>query len=194
MDYELSSEEIKSIFNGLELSHEEWKYLAEKFKRIELKKGEHLLRGGNIVEHTYYIYSGCMRNYFLDKSGKEHTFQFAVRDWWISDFHALYHQSNASMNIEAIQDTVVFALPVTSFEEMCVKIRSVEVFHRRKLQGAFASFQRRIIENMSMTAKERYISFIERYPDIEKNVKNYHIASFLGITSESLSRIRKSLS
>lgn len=79
-------------------------------------------------------------------------------------------------------------------QETCEKLRPVEQFQLSKLKSAFAAFQRRIMQNLSQTAKERYLSFKEAYPDIEKEVKNYHIASYLGITSESLSRIRRELS
>lgn len=194
MQEKLSLEEIKTVFKGLELSRGEWTYLIDKFKKITLKKGELLLQAGSYLDSIYYLYSGCMRAFYLDEQGKDHTFQFAIEDWWISDYNALFKRERTVINIEAIQETVVFLLNMDDFEEMCNKIREVEAFHRRKMQGAFASFQRRILENLSKPAKERYLSFLKNYVEIEKNVKNYHIASFLGITSESLSRIRKELS
>lgn len=190
----ITQREIQQVFSTLDLSEEVFAYLASKFERIELKKGEHLLRAGNRVEHNYYLFDGCVRAYFIDDAGKEHTFQFALSDWWTSDYNAMLKKEPAMMNIEALKDTVLFALHMDDLEETCDKFPDVQRFHRRKLQGAFAAFQRRIMENLSKTAKERYLNFIQAYPDIEREVKNYHIASYLGITSESLSRIRRELS
>ncbi|MDX1445286.1 Crp/Fnr family transcriptional regulator [Lishizhenia sp.] len=194
MNKGISLGEVQQVFGVLNVSEDELKYLASKFERIELKKGDHLLRAGSRVEHTYYLYEGCMRTYFIDDQGKEHTFQFAVDDWWTSDYNALLKKEPAMMNIEALKDTTLFSLSMHDLEETCDKIRPVERFHRMKLQRAFASFQRRIMQNLSKTARERYINFLASYPDIEREVKNYHIASYLGITSESLSRIRREMS
>lgn len=193
MEKGISQQEIQQVFGSLPLDNSTYEYLASKFERIALKKGEHLLRAGSVVKYSYYLYEGCMRTYHIDDDGKEHTFQFAVDDWWTSDYNALLKKEPAVMNIEALKDTVLFAIHVDDLEESCDRSRQVERFHRKKLQGAFAAFQRRIVLNLSKSAKDRYLNFVETYPQIEKEVKNYHIASYLGITSESLSRIRREL-
>lgn len=193
MEKGISQQEIQQVFGSLPLDNSTYEYLASKFERITLKKGEHLLRAGSAVKYNYYLYEGCMRTYHIDDAGKEHTFQFAVDDWWTSDYNALLKKEPAVMNIEALKDTVLFAIHVDDLEETCDRSRQVERFHRKKLQGAFAAFQRRIVLNLSKSAKDRYLNFVETYPQIEKEVKNYHIASYLGITSESLSRIRREM-
>ncbi|CAM1357483.1 Crp/Fnr family transcriptional regulator [Tenacibaculum halocynthiae] len=124
---------------------------------------------------------------------KEHTIQFAIEDWWISDYTAFFTTSKAIMTIDCIQDAVVYKISKESMESLYTVIPKLETFFRRKMEGAFSSFQKRILGALSQTAKERYITFIEAYPNIEISVKNYHIASYLGITTESLSRIRKEI-
>ena len=98
------------------------------------------------------------------------------------------------MSIEVIQNAILYRITDQDKEYLYSKIPKIEHFFRRKLERAFAAFQKRILASLSQTAKERYIHFISTYPDIEKHLKNYHIASYLGITTESLSRIRKELS
>ena len=130
----------------------------------------------------------------MDSHGKEHTVQFGIDEWWISDYTAYFSSSKSIMNIEVIKDATLFKLSHSDKEYLYAQIPKIESFFRKKLERAFTALQRRILRNLSQSASERYVNFITSYPSIEKNVKNYHIASYLGITSESLSRIRKELS
>jgi CRP-like cAMP-binding protein len=183
----------KSIFKTLNLTDSETAFIASKFKRFNVKKEEVLLLEDETVRHQYYVASGCMRTYFVDPDGKEHTVQFAVEDWWVSDYTAYFTEGKALMNIECIQDAVLYRISKESMEELYLAIPTFQQFFRRKLEKAFASFQKRILSNLSKSATERYLSFREDYPLIEQNVKNYHIASYLGMTTSSLSRVRRAL-
>lgn len=185
---------IKEIFKGLVFSDKEIKIIESVFHKENYNKGDVLLREGDIVEKQYYIYSGCLRSYYMDKQGKEHTVQFGIKDWWISDYTAFFSSSKSIMNIEVLQDAILYKMSREDKEFLYEQIPEIESFFRKKLERAFAAFQKRILSNLSQSASERYISFIKTYPDIEKHIKNYHIASYLGITTESLSRIRKDLS
>lgn len=185
--------DVSEVFKGLVFSEEEISDLASKLQRIHLKKGKTLVMAGQTVTHQYYVCQGCLRTYFIDPQGKEHTLQFAVDDWWISDYTAFFNSGQAIMNMESIQDTLLYQLSRENMEALYVAMPKLETFIRKKMEKAFASFQKRILANLAHSAKERYVSFMHTYPSIEKNVKNYHIASYLGITTESLSRIRKEL-
>jgi CRP-like cAMP-binding protein len=180
------------ILKNFSFSEEEVQYINAKFKKIELSKGTILLKPNIAVDCHYYTYSGCLRSYFIQKSGKETTIQFAVNDWWISDYTSYFSTEKSIMSIECIQNAVVYRISKTDMEELYQKMPRVESFFRVKLEKAFAGFQRRILEYLTLSAKERYIKFVETYPEITACIKNYHIASYLGITTESLSRIRKS--
>jgi CRP-like cAMP-binding protein len=184
---------IKEIFKDINFSDQEIEIIESVFYKISVKKGTILLNEGDNVKEQYYILKGCLRSFHIDSHGKEHTVQFGIKDWWISDYTAFFTSSKAIMTIEAIQDATLYKINEEDKEYLYSKIPKIEHFFRIKLEKAFASFQKRILANLSQTAKERYLSFIKSYPNIEKNIKNYHIASYLGITTESLSRIRKEL-
>jgi len=184
---------ISEIFKGISFSPKEINLIESKLEKCNLKKGITLLKVDEIVVNQYYVYNGCLRTYFIDKSGKEHTLQFAINDWWISDYTAFFTTTKATMNIECIQDATLYKISKKSMDNLYTEIPQLETFFRKKMERAFASFQKRILASLALSAKERYVSFISTYPNIEQSVKNYHIASYLGITTESLSRIRKEL-
>lgn len=192
----MSSEDSisKEIFKDLSFSEEEIGIINSVFFRETYKKGTQLLKAGDNVDRQYYILEGCLRSYHIDAQGREYTVQFGIKDWWMSDYTAFFSTSNAVMNIEVLQNAVLYRITDEHKEYLYTQIPKIESFFRRKLERAFAAFQKRILSELSLTASERYINFIKSYPNIEKSVKNYHIASYLGITTESLSRIRKELS
>lgn len=185
---------IKDVFKDLCFTPTEIKIIESVFHKVNVKKGTILLNAGDAVDTQYYILEGCLRTYHIDAHGKEHTVQFGIKDWWISDFTAFFNSEKAIMTIEVIQDATLYKISKTERDYLYRKIPKIDRFFRIKLEKAFASFQKRILANLSQNATERYISFITKYPNIEQNIKNYHIASYLGITTESLSRIRKELS
>ncbi len=186
---------VREIFESIELNNEELHKVLINVQKIEVKKKELLLREGQRIDSIYYIHNGCLRTYFIDSSGKEHTLQFAIKGWWISDYISLYGKdsSKSVTYIECIKSATLVKISKTEFDILCKEIPKISHLYINKLESAFASFQKRILENQTLSAKERYINFINNYPNIEQNVKNYHIASFLGITTESLSRIRKEI-
>ena len=184
---------VHQIFKNVSFTEAEVQLIEKNFEKIHLKKGSILLKADEKVTHQYFVVKGCLRTFFSDAKGKEHTVQFAIKDWWISDFTAVFTESKAIMNIECIHDATLYKIARKDINILFEKIKPLDTFFRIKLEKAYANFQKRILESLSLPAKQRYISFIQKYPNIEQSVKNYHIASYLGITTESLSRIRKTL-
>ena len=186
---------LPQVFKGTLFTKKEEQLILSKLKRTTLKKGEFLLKANERVTDLHFIEKGCLRTYFIDSSGKEHTLQFAINGWWISDYIALFsrEKTNSVSNIECIKESVLYKISKKDFDDLCNEIPKISNFHIKNLESAFAAFQRRILENLTLSAKQRYQNFIKTYPNIEQNVKNYHIASYLGITNESLSRIRKEI-
>ncbi len=186
---------VLEIFGDNVLTKNELKSICEKLEKIKLKKKAFLLKAGDKVDCIHYVHSGCLRTYFIDLSGKEHTLQFAIKGWWISDYIALFgKEKTVSVSyIECIKDATLLKVSKKDFDVLCDEIPKTNRLYIQNLESAFAAFQKRILESLTLSAKERYINFINTYPNIEQNVKNYHIASFLGITTESLSRIRKDI-
>lgn len=160
-------------------------------KERSFSKGDVLIREGQPVSKTYFVLKGCLRSYCIDKDGKEHTLQFAIKDWWISDFMAIYSGENSSLNVECISDSKVVEFKSKELDEILTLFPEFEVFQRRNLERHVVSLHRRILNQLQLSATERYELFMKEYPDIEQYAPNYHIASFLGITQQSLSRIRK---
>ena len=184
---------VKSIFKELSFTKAEETYIQSKFEKIEMLKGNFLLKPDILVDTQYYVYSGCLRSYFVNNTGKDHTIQFAIKDWWISDYMSYFSTEKSVMNIECLENAVVYKLTREDMNELCENIPAIESFFRKKLENAFAAFQKRILDYLSLPAKARYVNFTNDFPIITQYVKNYHIASYLGITTETLSRIRKEL-
>jgi CRP-like cAMP-binding protein len=184
---------LSDIFKDISFSPKEITQMESKFEQRTLKNGDILLKASNTVNHQYFIRSGCLRTYYVDSSGKEHIIQFAIKNWWISDYTAFFTSGKAIMPIDCIQDASVYRISKEGMESLYIEIPRLETFFRKKMEGAFAGFQKRIIGNLSQSTTEKYISFIRTYPHIEQSVKNYHIASYLGVTTETLSRVRKEI-
>lgn len=184
---------IAEIFKDITFTKNELDIISNKLKKITLQKRAFLLEAGQEVYNIYYIHDGCLRTYFLDSFGKEHTLQFAIKGWWISDYIALFGKTKSVSNIECLKEATLYKVSKNDFDKVSAEIPKIAHFHIRNLESAFAAFQKRILENLTLSAKDRYLNFVNSYPNIEQNVKNYHIASYLGITTESLSRIRKEI-
>lgn len=119
---------ISQIFKDTVLSQNESRMIDEKMERIVLKKGSSLLQAHDTVYHQYYVHQGCLRTYFIDAAGKEHTIQFAINDWWISDYTAFFNTGKSIMNIETIQDTIVYKISRSNMEKLLLEIPQLETF------------------------------------------------------------------
>ncbi|MBD0400119.1 Crp/Fnr family transcriptional regulator [Flammeovirga sp. EKP202] len=184
---------ITEIFKGLELTESEYTFIQERCQKLELSKGDILLEKGQPTLSQYYVLEGCLRSFFEDTHERDHTLQFAIHDWWISDYTAFFDGNPAVLTIESIQKTTVLEFSREAQIEIFENIPKVESFFREKMEHSFGAFQKRIINDLSKTAKEKYLDFLQTHKEIETHIKNYHIASFLGITTESLSRIRREI-
>ncbi|CAL2101050.1 cAMP-binding proteins - catabolite gene activator and regulatory subunit of cAMP-dependent protein kinases [Tenacibaculum sp. 190130A14a] len=185
--------ELAIIFKGLSLTSQELGYLSSIFKKETFKKGELILTTEEEVKHQYYVLDGCLRTFFIDLKGKEHTIQFAVNDWWISDYISYFLDEKSVLTIESIKESTLLRVEKEDFEKALHKIPSIEHHIRKKVERFMAKNQKRTLAALSQSAKQRYLNFAKSYASIEKHVKNYHIASYLGITTQSLSRIRKEI-
>ncbi|AZQ63805.1 Crp/Fnr family transcriptional regulator [Flammeovirga pectinis] len=187
----LSLEElIEKIKNSISLSAEAEKYLYSIIKKKTVLKGDILIHQGQVVKHTYFVIDGCLRAYCIDKNGKEHTLQFAVKDWWISDFIAIYNNELATLTVECIKEATCLEFKTKDLDGIYALFPEFEAFQRRNLERHVVSLHKRILNQLQLTAAERYNLFLLQYPDIEHFTPNYYIASYLGITQQSLSRIR----
>lgn len=141
-----------------------------------------------------FVIGGALRAFHVDRHGKESTIMFAVHDWWITDMPCFISGKPAMVNIEAIEDSEIFQLSKNNFDGLFIKVPPFEKFFRILMQNAYIREQLRVIQNLSLTAEERYDHFLEKYPHIARLVTQKQIASYLGITPEFLSAIRKNKS
>ena len=181
---------INKIKSSLLLSTEAEEYLYSISKEKTVTKGEVLIREGQTVKKTFFVTDGCLRSFCTDKSGKEHTLQFAIKEWWISDFTAIYNNEPATLTVESIKDSKVIEFNASKLNNIFSQFPEFEFFQRKNLENHVVSLHKRILNQLQLTARERYDLFVEQYNDIEQYTPNYHIASYLGITQQSLSRIR----
>ena len=159
-----------------------------------IPKKTFLLKAGQACKNISYVHSGAVRACYVDATGKESTIMFAVADWWITDMYCFLNDKPAMMDIEAIEDSWVFQLSRENLDKLFVNVPKFERFFRILMQNAYTREQLRIIENLSLPALDRYNNFLLKYPHIAQQVTQKQIASYLGITPEFLSAIRKNQS
>jgi CRP-like cAMP-binding protein len=181
---------IAKIKSSIYLSQEAEDYLFSISKEKICPKGEILIRQGQAVKNTFFVIGGCLRSYCIDKNGKEHTLQFAIKNWWISDFIAIYNNELATLTVECITESSIIQFNTKELDKIHTLFPEFEAYQRKNLERHVVSLHKRILNQLQLTAPERYSLFLEQYPDIEQYTPNYHIASYLGITQQSLSRIR----
>ena len=181
---------FKNISRFISLTDEEKKIFISILKTKKLRKKQYLLQEGDICRYEYFVNKGCLRTYTINEKGQEHIVQFSIEDWWTGDMYSFLTRSPSVYTIDALEDTEMFCFDKPSLEDLYIKVPKFEKFFRHLLQNAFIASQRRIVESMSLPAEDRYCRFIENYPKMEKRLPLKQIASYLGITPESLSRIR----
>ncbi len=160
----------------------------------KLKKGEFLLREGEVAKYGAFVAKGILRSYVIDNKGKEHIIQFAPENWWISDKAGLTDGSPSSFFIDAIEDSELLLIDITGHLTLIEKLPGYAESFRTGIQKRTSAKDKRIIHSLSATAEERYNDFLETYPFIAQRVPQHMLASYLGITPETVSRIRKQAS
>lgn len=184
---------IDYVSNYINLDNSE----IETFKSLtgykKLRKRQFLVEQGEVCRYENFVINGCLRCYYVDREGDEHIVQFAVENWWIADLQSFLTQSPAQFNVDAIEPSELIQIEYQHLQQLYREVPKFERFFRLIIQNAFVASQRRIIASFSRDAESRYLEFKQRYPDIEQRVPQYMIASYLGITPEFLSKIRKRL-
>jgi CRP-like cAMP-binding protein len=158
-----------------------------------LKKHEVLVQQGELGRFGAFVVRGCLRSYVTDARQKEHILQFAPENWWISDQQGLIRQTPALFSIDALEDSEVLLFGASFLQQLQRFGPEFQGFFHKLLQNSFSAMQRRLIAVLSATAEERYLDFLQLYPTLARRLPQRLIAAYLGITPESLSRIRGEL-
>ena len=184
---------FKNINRFVSLSLSERERVSAIIRTTKIRKRQYIDQPGYISAYRNYVVKGAFRSYFIDNEGKEHTVQIAIEDWFVSDFYSYITQTPATLFVEALEDSILFQLPYTEIESLCAEIHALSEYFRITTERAFAFSRKRALANLSMTATERYLDLQKRYPDIVNRVSQKVVASYLGITPEFMSRLRKNI-
>jgi len=185
---------FQKLEGKVELSEEEKQLCKSFFIPKKLRKRQYILQEGDVCKYITFVEKGMLRSYTIDEKGSEHIMQFAFEGWWISDQFSFLTGEPAIYTIEALEDSELLLLSRPAEEQLLQKIPKFEKYFRILLQNSLIATQRRLISSLSQGAEERYQQLINVCPTIPQRVPQHMMASFLGITPETLSRIRKQMS
>jgi CRP-like cAMP-binding protein len=181
---------VDYINKSVSLTDQEAEIFSSAFKEVKIKKRQFIVQPNFIAKHRYYVLKGAFRAYVVADEGQDQTIIFAIDDWWITDYNSYIFQEPATMFVVALEDSVILQLDYEKEQELKLQNHKFETFFRIIAERGLAFQQRRIISNLTHTAKERYENFVSKYPLIVQRVPQYALASYLGMTTEFLSRIR----
>jgi CRP-like cAMP-binding protein len=181
---------LKNIGRHVLLSEEEQQDFCSLLSVKFFKKKAYLLREGEVCLHETYINKGCLRNFYIDTEGIDHSFYFGIEDWWMSDMHSRINAVPSASNIIAVEDTEVFQVAQTDLEKFLKKVPALERFFRISYQYSIAQHQTKYLQQLHMSGEERYASFRKKYPQFDKRIPQKHIATYLGMTPEFFNTVR----
>ena len=167
--------------------------LLSKVSYRKYLKGQYVLQRGDVCKYSGFVISGCTRTFYVDDEGQEHIVMFSIEDWWASEIGSFITQLPSNYNVQCVENTELIQLSYSDQEELFKEIPKLERFFRLILEQAFVASQKRIISSFSLTAKEQYLNFKAQYPKLEQRIPQYMVASYLGISKEFLSRMKKQL-
>ncbi|MDQ0782419.1 Crp/Fnr family transcriptional regulator [Chryseobacterium sp. W4I1] len=184
---------LKNVTRFISLTPEEETFFTDLLVCKSIPKKTVLLREGEICQFEGFIHKGCLRMYCLNDKGVEVTILFAIEDWWISDIASFQDQVSSKLYIETLEDSEIYMLDPTTKEKLLQEVPKFERVFRMLVQRNLSTLQNRLVSTIAESASERYLEFIKVYPSIPQRVAQYYIASYLGVSKEFVSTIRKRL-
>lgn len=185
--FELLHDKIKE---NISIAEEDFTFCKTLFLPKKLRKRQYLLQEGDVCKYTAFVEKGILRTYTVDDKGTEHILQFSLEGWWIADLYSFLTGESSAFNIEALEDCELLLITKPSWDVLLEKIPAFERYFRIIIQNNLIATQRRLMGTLSETAEEKYIKLLKSHPDCVQRVPQHMIASYLGITRETLSRIR----
>lgn len=171
------------------LTDEEFGDIMTHFSFMSFKRREFLTRKGEGVRYVYWVVSGLLKLEHEDAAGKQHVVAFAMEDWWEGDYYAFFNRGLATMSLQALEDTQVLCMTLKDYNSLCDNFPKMTYFFLQKANRGHISAQQRILDLISSNARERYDKLLDRYPALFQRVPHTLIASYLGVTRETLSRL-----
>lgn len=182
---------LKKLIEKVNFSSGDLELIKTYITPKKIRKKQYLLQEGDVCKFIAFVEKGLVRAYSIDEKGSEHIIQFALEGWTISDLYSFLTAEPATYNIDAMEDSELILINKTAHEELLEKLPLYERYIRLQLTGAYISMQRRLTSIISLPIEERYANFTAAYPDIVQRVPQHMIASYMGLTPETLSRVRR---
>lgn len=190
MNYDQFFVHVKKV---IQLSRADEDFIASKLHSRVFQKGQFIVQAGDIYEYQSFLLSGKVRTYYLDQVGHEHVVAFGIENWWVGDLCSFSNQEPAEFNTECLATTTALQFSHADMNALYEKVPQLERYFRIIIQKAYGNMSKRLVRNHAMIAKDRYKLFLKSYPEMAERYPNYMIASYLGITKEFLSNIRKEI-
>ncbi|WP_338378415.1 Crp/Fnr family transcriptional regulator [uncultured Flavobacterium sp.] len=181
---------IQNIEKIISLSDEEKELILSKIELNHYKAKTVLLQAGEVAKYSYFVKSGILRSFTINDNIVEHVLQFACEDWWIGDMYSLISQKPGNLFIEVLEDAEVAQLSKENQEELYHQIPKLERFFRILTENSLVAHQERLMDNLSLSAEERFEKFCLKYPTLIQKVPQKHIASYIGVTPEFFSKMK----
>ena len=190
-----SIELLLSYFDSLiPLNNEEKELVSQNFRPRLYRRRQYVLQEGNICTQLNFVVRGCLRMYKIDEQGSTHILQFAPENYWINDLGSFHSERPSELNIDALDDTMVLQVNRNDLVSIYLEAPKFDRIFRVLIEKSFVNLQKRLLQNISSTAEDRYQAFLDTYPHLANRLSQTQIASFLGITPEFLSRLRNKAS
>lgn len=171
------------------LTDEQFEHFFSRFELQHFKKGQALISAGDAVTSEYFVTSGCLKSFYINEDMKMFILQFAMTNWWTSDYGALYGETQATVNVDCISDAEVLRLSNDDREALCRELHNVEHFFRWRTNKGYVASQKRLLSFMNNNVKYRYEELLRLYPELYNMVPKNLIAAYLGVSRETLSRL-----
>lgn len=181
---------MSNIRRHIDPTPEEETYFLSLLQPVQIKKRGFLLQEGDICRHSAFVTNGCMRSYTVDDNGFEHILQFAPEDWWIADMYSFISGQPGQLYIDAIEPTDLLLLSKSRQEQLYRDVPKFERFFRIIVENSLVAGRQRILDNMSLSAAQRYEQFCKQYPSLIHRLPQKQIAAYIGVTPEFLSKLR----
>ncbi|OUJ72726.1 Crp/Fnr family transcriptional regulator [Hymenobacter crusticola] len=172
------------------LSDKEFEYILSHFTRKKVRRHQFLIEEAELVPYEFFVVQGCLKAFHTDRNGKEHIIQFALEGWWISDYQAFFNQGPATMLLSSLEEGELLTISLANRNKLCAEMHKIEHFFRLKITAGFIAMQQRILAGMNLSVQERYEKLLKLYPDLAQRVPKQDIAAYLGVSRETLSRLR----
>lgn len=184
---------LKNIAKHITLTQEEELFLLSKIETRNYKAKTIILNAGEVCKHSYFVNSGLLRSFTINDNIVEHVLSFACEGWWIGDMYSLLSQKPGNLFIEVLEDADVVLLSKENQEQLYFEIPKLERFFRILTENSLVAHQERLMDNLSLTAEERFDKFCKRYPTIIQRVPQKQIASYIGVTPEFFSKMKSKM-